>query len=98
MWEVDRAAEFSPLKNGLGAGKDCPETCRKSILDRHASWAKAAGALIVNEQQDIIEISPLVSLAGEVNVVPHYILTQNDKANHHLLVDLKARNLIRFFC
>ncbi|KAM7539562.1 hypothetical protein Aperf_G00000020648 [Anoplocephala perfoliata] len=65
IWEVDRAAEFSPLKNGPGAQKDCPETCRKAILGMHASWAKAAGAIFEDEKRDILEISPLVSTNGE---------------------------------
>lgn len=43
-------------------------TCRKSILDMHASWARAAGAMFSNDAQDVIEISPLVSLRGEVNI------------------------------
>nr|CUU00275.1 hypothetical transcript [Hymenolepis microstoma] len=64
IWEVDRATEFSPLKNGPGAQKDCPETCRKSILELHTKWAKAAGAVFDNEE-DILEISPLVSVQGE---------------------------------
>lgn len=68
IWEVDREAEFSPLKNGSGAVKDSPETCRKSILGRHALWAKAVGASFTNEERDVIEISPLVSLDGEVNI------------------------------
>lgn len=68
IWEVDRATEFSPLKNGPGAGKDCPETCRKSILDMHASWAKSAGAIFENEERDVLEISPLVSIKGEVSI------------------------------
>lgn len=65
IWEVDRATEFSPLKNGPGAQKDCPETCRKAILELHTKWAKAAGAVFENEEKDILEISPLVSVRGE---------------------------------
>eukprot|EP00108_Taenia_solium_P006843 TsM_000171700 transcript=TsM_000171700 gene=TsM_000171700 len=65
IWEVDRTTEFSPLKNGPEAQRDCPRTCRKSILDMHASWARAAGAVFSNDARDIIEISPLVSLGGE---------------------------------
>ncbi|VDK49374.1 unnamed protein product [Taenia asiatica] len=65
IWEVDRTTEFSPLKNGPEAERDCPRTCRKSILDMHASWARAVGAVFSNDARDIIEISPLVSLRGE---------------------------------
>ncbi|VDD80251.1 unnamed protein product [Mesocestoides corti] len=68
IWEVDRATEFSPLKNRSGAQNDCPETCRQSILNLHASWARAAGAVFASEDninRDVIEISPLVSLNGE---------------------------------
>lgn len=31
--KVDRQEEFAPLKNGPGAGIDCPETARQAILD-----------------------------------------------------------------
>ncbi len=68
---MDRAAEFSPLKNGPGAEKDCPATCRVSILKLHAVWAKAAGAIFASEdvERDFVEISPLVSLEGEVTLI-----------------------------
>lgn len=75
IWEVDRSAEFAPLKNGPGGGggggggKDCPETCRAAILNLHASWAKAAGGTFAsgNLEEDFLEVSPLVSLEGEVS-------------------------------
>lgn len=75
IWEVDRTTEFSPLKNGPGAEKDCPETCRNSILKMHAKWAKAAGGIFENEEKDILEISPLVSVKGEVSVLIHILFT-----------------------
>ncbi|VDL93484.1 unnamed protein product [Schistocephalus solidus] len=68
IWEVCRAEEFSPLKNGPSEKKDCPATCRAAILSLHQKWAVQAGAAF--ETNDLatncLEISPLVSLEGEV--------------------------------
>ncbi|KAI8915199.1 nucleotide-diphospho-sugar transferase [Powellomyces hirtus] len=68
--EVERKEEFSPLKNAPGAGSDSPETSRADILQQCARFAQAAGAKIVaGSDQDgsvpVLEISPLVSYAGE---------------------------------
>ncbi|KAI8371703.1 nucleotide-diphospho-sugar transferase [Radiomyces spectabilis] len=61
--EVGRALEFSPLKNGSGAGVDCPETSRADILQQHAQFIIEAGGHVKDGVS--IEISPLVSYAGE---------------------------------
>ncbi|KAI8591038.1 nucleotide-diphospho-sugar transferase [Geranomyces variabilis] len=68
--EIARKEEFSPLKNAPGAATDSPETSRADILSQCARWARAAGATIVNGEGDnaalpVLEISPLVSYAGE---------------------------------
>ncbi|KAL7062321.1 hypothetical protein AAHC03_0143 [Spirometra sp. Aus1] len=67
IWEVCRAEEFSPLKNGPSAEKDCPATCRAAILSLHRKWALQAGAAFQtdNLETNCLEISPLVSLDGE---------------------------------
>ncbi|KOS18508.1 UDP-N-acetylglucosamine pyrophosphorylase [Escovopsis weberi] len=62
-FEVNRSDEFSPLKNGSGAGEDCPETSRADIMAQGLGWIKAAGATV--ESQTGIEVSPLVSYGGE---------------------------------
>ena len=61
--EVDRAEEFSPLKNGKGTGEDDPDTSRKDILNQGSRWVKAAGAVVVSEGDGgaEVEVSPLIS-------------------------------------
>lgn len=64
VFEVNRVDEFSPLKNGPGAGVDCPETSRADILKQAQRFIQHAGGTY--ENQDIeIEISPLLSYGGE---------------------------------
>lgn len=65
--EVKREDEFSPLKNAKGTGEDDPDTSRQDILQQGERWAKAAGASFVHNNKDSygLEISPLVSYAGE---------------------------------
>lgn len=59
--EVDRASEFSPVKNGPGSKEDCPETARADLLAEGRRWLLEAGA----KSAAPAEISPLVSYAGE---------------------------------
>ena len=61
--EVARKEEFSPLKNAPGTGSDDPETSRRDLLAQHRRFLEAAGAKLADSVQ--IEISPLVSFAGE---------------------------------
>lgn len=61
--EVNRKDEFSPLKNAPGTGSDDPDTSRRDLLAQHRRFLEHAGATI-QEGVDI-EISPLVSYAGE---------------------------------
>ena len=61
--EVSRSEEFSPLKNAPGTGSDDPETSRKDLLSQHKRWLEAAGANL--EESVEVEVSPLVSYAGE---------------------------------
>ncbi|KAK5992795.1 UDP-N-acetylglucosamine pyrophosphorylase [Cladobotryum mycophilum] len=62
-FEVNRADEFSPLKNGSGSGEDCPETSRADIMSQGLRWAQEAGATV--ESEGGIEVSPLISYGGE---------------------------------
>ena len=61
--EVDRKDDFSPLKNAKGTGEDDPDTSKKDILNQGTRWVKAAGAIVVSEQDssDEVEVSPLIS-------------------------------------
>uniref|UniRef100_A0A1D2A1J4 UDP-N-acetylglucosamine diphosphorylase n=1 Tax=Auxenochlorella protothecoides TaxID=3075 RepID=A0A1D2A1J4_AUXPR len=61
--EVDRAAQFAPVKNGPGAGSDCPETAREAVLALHAGWVRRAGGRVGCGEG--VEVSPLLSYAGE---------------------------------
>ncbi|CAH8857087.1 unnamed protein product [Trichobilharzia szidati] len=80
IWEVPRNEQFSPIKNGPGALKDCPKTARNDLLNYHTQLAKSAGAILINDSyavsngnghQDgvydkaLIEISPLITYDGE---------------------------------
>ncbi|KAM4719262.1 UDP-N-acetylhexosamine pyrophosphorylase-like protein 1 isoform 2-T2 [Anableps anableps] len=81
VFEVLREEEFSPLKNSDGAAADTPTTARNSLLAQHCRWAAAAGAALLDERGNSIqippspsaekhpevkcEISPLVSYFGE---------------------------------
>lgn len=61
-WEVPRHSEFSALKNSDDVGRDCPSTSRKDLFSLHKKYIAAAGGTVLG---DIVEISPLVSYAGE---------------------------------
>ncbi|KAG5647732.1 hypothetical protein DXG03_008455 [Asterophora parasitica] len=61
--EVARNEEFSPLKNAPGTGSDNAETSRRDLLAQHRRFLERAGATVVEGVE--IEISPLVSYAGE---------------------------------
>ncbi len=61
--EVVRNEEFSPLKNAPGTGSDDPETSRRDLLNQHKRFLEAAGATVEDGVE--IEVSPLVSYAGE---------------------------------
>lgn len=59
--EVERTEEFSPLKNGAGTSSDNAVTSRRDLLSQQKRWIEAVGGSVEGE----VEISPLVSYAGE---------------------------------
>lgn len=64
--EVDRAAEFSPVKNRLGA--DSPDTARAALSALHSGWAHDAGLALPAPGEDGIvgiEIDPLIAEDSE---------------------------------
>lgn len=63
--EVERVEEFSPLKNGKGSKSDNAETSRTDLLAQQKRWLVAAGATVEGGKEVEVEVSPLVSYAGE---------------------------------
>ncbi|KZS93505.1 nucleotide-diphospho-sugar transferase [Sistotremastrum niveocremeum HHB9708] len=63
VMEVERTEEFSPLKNAPGTGSDDPQTSRRDILAQQRRYLEQAGATVADGVE--VEISPLVSYAGE---------------------------------
>lgn len=61
--EVDRAEEFSGLKNAPGSKADSPETSRRDLLAQQRRWLEAAGATIADGVE--VEVTPDVTYAGE---------------------------------
>ncbi|XP_017890461.1 UDP-N-acetylhexosamine pyrophosphorylase [Ceratina calcarata] len=61
VWQGSRKDDFSPLKNADTSGEDCPCTARRDVLELHKKWLLNAGAFVKGD----VEISPLVSYAGE---------------------------------
>jgi len=59
--QINRADEFSPVKNAPGAPDDSPVTARAMVLAAHQRWLIAAGATVEGD----VEVSPLVSCGGE---------------------------------
>eukprot|EP00889_Picochlorum_renovo_P000425 jgi/Picre1/27455/NNA_000422.t1 len=63
LMEVKREEEFSPVKNAPGSETDSPDTAREHVLALHESWVTRHDGII--EGEGGIEVSPLVSYAGE---------------------------------
>lgn len=61
--EVDRAEEFSGLKNAPGSKVDSPETSKRDLLAQQRRWLEAAGATVA--EGALVEVLPEVSYAGE---------------------------------
>ncbi|GIM03887.1 hypothetical protein Vretimale_8562 [Volvox reticuliferus] len=61
--QVDRREDFAPVKNAPGSAVDSPNTARSALLSLHASWVRAAGGEVTCDEG--VEVSPLVSYAGE---------------------------------
>ncbi|XP_047739080.1 UDP-N-acetylhexosamine pyrophosphorylase [Hyalella azteca] len=58
VWEVIREDEFAPLKNGDGAEKDTPSTCRHSLYSLHQRYLLHAGGQLVDSQGELLPLIP----------------------------------------
>merc|ERR1719183_213653 len=61
--ETLREDEFAPVKNAPGAATDSPDTAREMVSALARRWVTESGGEVVGEA--VLEISPLVSYAGE---------------------------------
>lgn len=62
--EVERAEEFSPLKNANGA--DSPETSRADIMAQHVRFIERSNGIVIKKEgPSICELSPMVTYGGE---------------------------------
>ena len=61
--EVDRAEEFSPLKNAPGSKADCPETSRRDLLAQQRRWLIENGAEVASGVE--VEVTPELTYSGE---------------------------------
>ena len=60
--EVDRALEFSPVKNA--EGEDSPASCRADLVRLFAGWVATAGLVeppLAKDGQPAVEIDPLLA-------------------------------------
>ena len=63
VFEVEREAQFAPVKNRPGAANDTPEAARRQVMLLHAEWVRRAGGTV--EGEGGLEVSRSVSVAGE---------------------------------
>jgi len=64
--EVDRALEFSPVKNA--AGDDSPDTARRALCQLFAAWVRAAGRELPPAGADgvpPVEVDPLIAESAD---------------------------------
>lgn len=61
--ETLREEEFAPVKNAPGAATDSPDTARAMVSALSRRWVKESGGDVTGDS--VLEISPLLSYAGE---------------------------------
>lgn len=66
LFEVDRAAEFAPVKNASADGvADSPATARRALMTLHRRWVEAAGGSFDGSDEEGLEVAAGVSYGGE---------------------------------
>ena len=63
--QVPREEEFAPVKNAPGSSSDSPDTARALYSQLSRRRLLAAGATVSGDEGALVEVSPLVSYAGE---------------------------------
>ena len=56
--EVLREDEFSPVKNGPSANRDCPSTAKASLCDLHYRHILAAGGRFLDDEGSSLPLIP----------------------------------------
>jgi len=65
IFETLREEEFSPVKNPDSAQTDSPTTARAMLNNLSRSWVLSAGGIVQGDDTAVVEVSPLLSYAGE---------------------------------
>lgn len=63
--ETFREEEFAPVKNAPGTASDSPDSARSMVNLLCRKWVEKAGGKIDGDANAVVEVSPLVSYAGE---------------------------------
>ncbi|CAE7782761.1 UAP1, partial [Symbiodinium pilosum] len=63
--ETRREEEFAPVKNAPGTATDSPDSARAMVNALCRSWVEQAGGKLEGAKDDVLEVSPLLSYAGE---------------------------------
>lgn len=63
--ETLREEEFAPVKNAPGSATDSPDVARAMVNALSRRWIVEAGGIVEGPPDAVVEVSPLLSYAGE---------------------------------